>query len=260
MDMGVEGSVAVVTGGSSGIGLAIARAFHDEGATVVINGRDRRKLDEACSQIGVRAHGVVADLTTAEGAKALYKAARALGPIDYLINNIGRFDVEDFQSISDARWHEYFEANVMTGVRITRPVIADMLARNAGSIVFIASEAAVRSIPFMVHYSVTKTAQLGLSRALAEMTRGTDVRVNAYLPGPTATPSVSDYFQGIATERQMSVEAVTREFFVKDQPGSLIQRLIDPALHGRAVLQMATNWAMNGTAQRADGGAFHSIL
>lgn len=260
MEFDVKGKVAVVTGGSSGIGLAIARTFHAEGATVVINGRDRAKLDRARGDIGPRAHGVVADLTTPEGSQALYAAATALGPVEYLINNIGRFDVEEFQSISDERWHEYFEANVMTGIRITRPAIADMLARNSGSIVFIASEAAVRSIPFMVHYSVTKTAQLGLSRALAEMTRGTNVRVNAYLPGPTATPSVSDYFQGIAAERQSTVEAVTKEFFVKDQPGSLIQRLIDPALHGRAVLQMATNWAMNGTAQRADGGAFHSIL
>jgi len=260
MDLGVKGKLAVVTGGSSGIGLAIAQAFHQEGATVVINGRDRAKLDGACSTIGERAHGVVADLTTAEGAEALYAAARAIGSVEYLINNIGRFDVEDFQSISDERWHEYFEANVMTGVRITRPVMAEMLERNSGSIVFIASEAAVRSIPLMVHYSVTKTAQLGLSRALAEMTRGTNVRVNAYLPGPTATPSVSDYFHGIAADRQSTVEAVTKEFFIKDQPGSLIQRLIDPALHGRAVLQMATNWAMNGTAQRCDGGAVHSIL
>lgn len=260
MDLGVKGTLAVVTGGSSGIGLAIAQAFHEEGATVVINGRDPAKLDLACQTIGARAHGVVADLTTPEGTAALYAAARALGPVEYLINNIGRFDVEEFQSITDERWHEYFEANVMTGIRITRPVIADMLERNSGSIVFIASEAAVRSIPFMVHYSVTKTAQLGLSRALAEMTRGTNVRVNAYLPGPTATPSVSEYFRGIANERQSTVDAVTKEFFIKDQPGSLIQRLIDPALHGRAVLQMATNWAMNGTAQRCDGGAFHSIL
>lgn len=260
MDFGLQNKVVVVTGGSSGIGLATAKAFHDEGAIVVINGRDAAKLAEATAAIGPQAHGIVADLTTAEGAEALYRCAEDLGPVHVLVNNIGRFDVEEFQSISDDRWHEYFEANVMTGIRITRPVIKDMLARDEGAIIFIASEAAVRSIPFMVHYSVTKTAQLGLARALAEMTRGTKVRVNAYLPGPTATDSVRDYFNGIAAERGIGFDAVVQGFFEKDQPGSLIQRLIDPALHGRALVQMATNWAMNGTAQRADGGAIHSIL
>jgi NAD(P)-dependent dehydrogenase (short-subunit alcohol dehydrogenase family) len=260
MDFGLQGKLAVVTGGASGIGFAIARAFHDEGATVVINGRTEARLDAACARIGPRAHGVVADLATASGTDTLYAAARALGEVDVLVNNIGRFDVEDFQSISDDRWHEYFDTNVLTGVRITRPVIRDMLARNAGSVIFIASEAAVRSIPHMVHYSVTKTAQLGLSRALAELTRGTDVRVNAYMPGPTATESVQDYFKGMAQERGLTEEDVLSGFFRDDQPGSLIQRLIDPAMHGRAVVQLATNTAMNGTTQRADGGAVHSIL
>lgn len=260
MDFGVAGKVTIVTGGSSGIGLATARVFHQEGATVVINGRDEDRLNAAVSAIGPNAHGVVADLTTPEGAKKLHDFATGFGPVEILINNIGRFDVEDFQAISDERWHEYFDTNVMTGVRITRPVFSEMLQRNSGSVIFIASEAAVRSIPFMVHYSVTKTAQLGLARALAEMTRGTNVRVNAYLPGPTATDSVKAYFQGIAKDRGIGFDDVVRGFFEKDQPGSLIQRLIDPEQHGRAILQLATNWAMNGTAQRADGGAIHSIL
>lgn len=260
MDFGVTGKVAIVTGGSSGIGLATARVFHQEGATVVINGRDEDRLNAAVALIGPNAHGIVADLTTPEGARKLHGFAAGLGPIELLVNNIGRFDVEEFQAISDERWHEYFEANVMTGIRITRPVLAEMLERDSGSIVFIASEAAVRSIPFMVHYSVTKTAQLGLARALAEMTRGTNVRVNAYLPGPTATDSVKAYFQEIAKDRGIGFEDVVKGFFEKDQPGSLIRRLIDPELHGRAILQLATNWAMNGTAQRADGGAIHSIL
>jgi len=260
MDFGIEGKVAIVTGGSSGIGLAIAQAFHQEGAVVVINGRDQPKLEAACTAVGSRCRGVVADLTTPEGAVALYEFARQSGPVSFLINNIGRFDVEDFFEISDARWHEYFEANVMTGIRITRPVLKDMLAANEGSIVFISSEAAVRSIPFMVHYSLTKTAQLGLSRALAELTRGTGVRVNAYMPGPTATDSVKSYFESIAADRGTGFDEVLRGFFKNDQPGSLIQKLINPQMHGRAVVQLATNSAMNGTTQRADGGAVHSIL
>lgn len=260
MDFGVKEKVAIVTGGSSGIGLAIAKAFAGEGAKLVINGRDRAKLDAACADIGHGAQGVVADLTTAEGTAALHDFAKSFGPIEFLINNIGRFDVEDFFEISDERWHEYFEANVMTGVRITRAVMKEMLTRNSGSVVFISSEGAIRSIPYMSHYSMTKTAQLGLSRALAELTRGTKVRVNAYIPGPTATDSVRTYFEEMAKDRDISFGDVMKGFFKDDQPGSLIQRLIDPGMHGRAVVQLATNWAMNGTAQRCDGGAVHSIL
>ncbi len=260
MDFDIKDKVAIVTGGSSGIGLAIARAFAGEGAQVVINGRDKGKLEAACAEIGHGAQGIVADLTTPEGTAALYDLAASIGPVEFLINNIGRFDVEDFFEISDERWHEYFEANVMTGVRITRPVLKDMLKRNSGGVVFISSEGAIRSIPHMSHYSMTKTAQLGLSRALAELTRGTRVRVNAYIPGPTATDSVKAYFEGMAKDRGVSFDEIMKGFFKDDQPGSLTQRLIDPALHGRAVVQLATNWAMNGTAQRCDGGAVHSIL
>lgn len=260
MDFGLNKKVVIVTGGSSGIGMATAKSFHAEGAIVVINGRNEAKLTAATKEIGENAKGIVADLTTQEGTDKLFSFAEGFGPVSVLVNNIGMFDVQDFQEISDDRWHEYFDTNVMTGVRISRPVIKAMLERDAGSIIFIASEAAVRSIPFMVHYSVTKTAQLGLSRALAEMTRGTNVRVNTYLPGPTATESVRTYFEGIAKERGIGFDEVVKGFFEDDQPGSLIQRLIDPEMHGRAIVQLATNTAMNGTTQRADGGAIHSIL
>ncbi len=127
MNFDIEGKVAIVTGGSSGIGLAIAKAFVGEGAKVVINGRDRNKLDAACAEIGLGAQEIVADLTTPEGAVALSDFASSVGPVEFLINNIGRFDVEDYFEISDDRWHEYFEANVMTGIRITRTVLKDML-------------------------------------------------------------------------------------------------------------------------------------
>jgi NAD(P)-dependent dehydrogenase (short-subunit alcohol dehydrogenase family) len=258
--MNVSGKVVIVTGGSSGIGLAIARAFCEEGADVVINGRDKTKLDSAVRQLGGQAHGIVADLTTQKGTTALHEFATKLGPIEFLVNNIGRFDVEDFFEISDERWHEYFEANVMTGVRITRVVLKEMLARNSGSIIFISSDAAVHSLGHMPHYSMTKTAQLGLSRALAERTRGTNVRVNAYMAGPTATESAQAFFENLATQRKRPFEDLVGDFFKSDMPGSLLQKLIDPALHGRAVIQLATNPAQNGTAQRGDGGAFHSII
>lgn len=260
MDFGLKGKVVIVTGGSSGIGFAIAKAFLAEGAVVVTNGRDEAKLKDACIRLGASTHGIVADLSTEQGAATLFEHAKMFGPVDYLINNIGRFDVEDFFEISDARWHEYFDENLLTGIRITRPVMKDMLSRNSGSIVFISSEAAIRSLPHMIHYSTTKTAQLGLARGLAELTRGTNVRVNAYMPGTTATESVQGYFEGVAKARSMTVDEVLANFFKNDQPGSLIQKLIDPAMHGRAVVQLATNTAQNGTAMRTDGGAVHSII
>ena len=259
MEMGVQGKLAIVTGGSTGIGHAIAGVLVEEGAEVVINGRDEAKLNAACTALGPRAHGVVADLTTAAGATALHDYASEFGPVEFLVNNVGRFEPENFFSISDERWSDYFEANLMTGIRITRLVLQEMLARDSGSVVFIASEAALRSLPQMVHYSTTKTALLGLSRALAELTRGTGVRVNAYLPGPTATESLLSAFAAEARERDITTEEVVEDFFANDMPDSLLQGLIDPRLHGRAVVQLLTNPAQNGTAQRGDGGAVRSI-
>lgn len=260
MDFGLENKVVVVTGGGTGIGFGIAKAFHDEGAIVVINGRDKGRLETACAKIGPRAHGVVADLLTAEGAETLAAFAEDLDPVAHLVNNIGVFDVNDFFEVSDDRWIEYFEHNLMTGIRITRILLRRMLDRNSGSVVFISSEAAIRSIGNMVPYSTTKTAMLGLSRALAELTRGTDVRVTSYMPGTTATESVQGYFEGLAREQGKTVPEALRDFYRDVQPGNLTQRLIDPALHGRGVVQLATNAAMNGVTHRADGGTIRSIF
>lgn len=260
MDFGVTGKVAVITGGGTGIGRAIAQTFHDEGATVVINGRNKGRIEAAAAAIGSRAHGVVADLMTAEGAQALADVAAALGPVDFLVNNVGIFEVLDFFEVSDARWVEYFEHNIMSGVRITRIVMRDMLARDEGSIVFISSEAAIRSIGNMTPYSVTKSANLGLSRSLAELTRGTSVRVNSYMPGTSATESVSAYFADLAAQQGKSVEETLREFYREVQPSNLSQKIIDPMLHGRGVIQLATNPAMNGVTHRADGGTIRSIF
>ncbi|AHK47423.1 SDR family NAD(P)-dependent oxidoreductase [Ensifer sp. ENS11] len=260
MDFGINGKIAIVTGGATGIGYAIAKTFHDEGAVVVINGRDQAKLDKACASIGPRAHGVVADLMAAEGATRLSDFAGKLGPVSFLVNNIGVFDVNDFFEVSDERWMEYFQHNLMTAIRISRIVMKDMLARNDGSIVFISSEAAIRSIGNMVPYSTTKTAMLGLSRSLAELTRGTNVRVNSYMPGSTATESVETYFADLAVQQGKTVEQALADFYRDVQPSNLTQKLIDPAMHGRGVVQLMTNQAMNGLCHRADGGTIRSIF
>jgi NAD(P)-dependent dehydrogenase (short-subunit alcohol dehydrogenase family) len=260
MDFGLNGKIAIVTGGATGIGFGIAKTFHDEGATVVINGRNPEKLDKACAAIGPRAHGVVADLLTADGARTLADFAGSLGPVSFLVNNIGIFEVCDFFEFSDERWMEYFEHNIMTAVRISRIVMKDMLARDEGSIVFISSEAGIRSIGNMTPYSVTKTAMLGLGRSLAELTRGTNVRVNSYMPGTTATESVAGYFEGLAKDQGKTVEQALADFYRDVQPSNLTQKLIDPAMHGRGVVQLMTNTAMNGVTHRADGGTIRSIF
>jgi NAD(P)-dependent dehydrogenase (short-subunit alcohol dehydrogenase family) len=260
MDLGVKGKVAVITGGNDGIGKAIAKTFAEEGAIVVISGRSRDKIDRAIADIGGVVHGCAADVTTQRGVDSLVAFAGSLGPIEYLVNNVGIFASEDFFEIDDARWQEFFEVNVMSGVRMCRAVLRDMLARDSGSIVFISSDAGIKSIPWMVHYSMTKSAQLGVSRALAEITKGTNVRVNAYLPGPTATDSVKAYMAGIAEQEGKSVDEVIGDYFDRKEPSSLLRRLIDPAWHGRAVLALATNPAMNGTAQRGDGGVVRTAF
>ncbi len=260
MDFAVNSKIAIVTGGATGIGYAIAKTFHDEGAVVVINGRDQAKLDKACASIGPRAHGVVADLMKPEGATRLADFAGKLGPVSFLVNNIGVFDVNDFFEVSDERWMEYFQHNLMTAIRISRIVLKDMLERNDGSIVFISSEAAIRSIGNMVPYSTTKTAVLGLSRSLAELTRGTNVRVNSYMPGSTATESVETYFADLAAQQGKTVEQALADFYRDVQPSNLTQKLIDPVMHGRGVVQLMTNSAMNGVCHRADGGTIRSIF
>jgi NAD(P)-dependent dehydrogenase (short-subunit alcohol dehydrogenase family) len=258
MDYGLTNQVVIVTGAATGIGKAIAKAFHDEGAIVVTNGRDEAKLKQALVDIGERAHGIRADLTKGEDNRTLFEFALTFGPVEYLVNNIGIFESKDFFKFDDARWFEYFDYNIMTGVRMTRLVLRQMLDRNSGSVLFISSDAAVKAIPWMVPYSMTKAAQLDLARALAEITKGTKVRVNTLMPGPTATESVRTYFGQIAEQKGVSIDEVVTNYFKENEPSSLIQTLIDPASHGRAAVALMTNPAINGSTMRCEGGIVRS--
>jgi NAD(P)-dependent dehydrogenase (short-subunit alcohol dehydrogenase family) len=258
MNYGLDNKVVIVTGGATGIGKAIAQAFHGEGAIVVTNGRDENKLKQAVADIGERAHGIKADLTQVEDCQALFDFALGFGPVDFLVNNIGIFESKSFFEFDDARWFEYFDANIMTGVRMSRLALRHMLDRNRGAILFISSDAAVKAIPWMVPYSMSKAAQLGLSRALAEITKGTRVTVNTLMPGPTATESVRTYFGQIAGQKGVTLDEVVTNYFKEEEPSSLIQTLIDPASHGRAAIAVMSNPAINGAVLRCEGGIVRS--
>src|SRR5882724_2511952 len=183
MDLHLNDKTALVTGSTAGIGLEIARKLAVEGARVIITGRNQAKLDQAVGSIrgsgGARVSGVLADAATEEGAAALVHATPS---VDILVNNLGIYEIKPFAALTDADWVRYFETNVLSGVRLARAYFPGMLERNWGRIIFISSESALLTPGLMIHYGMTKTAQLAVSRGLAELTRGTKATVNAVLP------------------------------------------------------------------------------
>ena len=200
MDLQLLGKRALVTGSTSGIGLAIAKTLAREGASVAINGRTAKRVEEAIAAIHLQVPdanltAVAADVSTAEGADAVVRLAPDL---DILVNNLGIYAAKPFFDISDAEWLRFLQTNVMSGVRLSRAYLPGMLHRNWGRIVFISSESAINIPVEMIHYGVTKTAQLAISRGLAEMTAGTGVTVNSVLPGPTRSEGVAGFVEGLA--------------------------------------------------------------
>ncbi|MGE8064555.1 SDR family NAD(P)-dependent oxidoreductase [Pseudomonas sp. NPDC089569] len=260
MDYQLAGKTALITGGATGIGKAIAQRFILEGARVVISGLHEKEVAEAVAELGDHAWGMVADLTEEGAAERLVVLAIEAGPIDFLINNVGIFEVRDFFETDDAQWFHYFNVNVMSGVRMTRLVMKAMLDRGQGSIVFISSESAVKPQPWMVHYGAMKTCLLGVSRALAELTKGTAVRVNSILPGPTSTDAVKRYHREIAEQKGVSTQQVVQDYFDDTEPTSLIRRLIEPEEVANSVLHLAASPALNGMAMRMEGGTIRSII
>lgn len=259
MNLDLTGKRVLVAGGATGIGLACARAFADAGATVTVGGLTQAEVDAAVAALGEGAAGLAGDLTDNEHAKALYRFATDGGPLDHLVSSVGIFEVRDFFETTDERWFRYFDVNVMTGVRMARLALKDMLARGEGSIVFISSESAIKPQPWMAHYGAMKTCLLGVSRALAELTVGTRVRVNAILPGPTNTEAVRRYHEEIATERGTTREQVVADYFDRTEPTSLIRRMIEPEEIAASVLHLSTSPWLNGMAMRAEGGTIRAI-
>src|ERR1035441_3682242 len=220
MDLQLKGKTALVTGSTAGIGLAIAQALAKEGASVIVNGRTEERVRAAIETSGA-AHGIAADLGTEAGAR---KLIAEFGHVDILVNNLGIFEPKPFAEITDDDWRRFFEINVLSGVRLSRHYIEGMKRENWGRIVFISSESALQIPKEMIHYGMTKTAQLAVSRGLAETTAGTGVTVNSVLPGPTKSEGVLDFVGKLALDNGVDSAAVEREFFTKARPTSLLQR------------------------------------
>jgi len=262
MDLRLKGKTALVTGSTAGIGLEIARTLAQEGADVSIVGRSQPKLDAALADIRRTAtgklHGILADAATAEGAAAI---EAALAKVDILVNNLGIYEIKAYHAITDADWLRLFETNVLGGIRLARHYLPSMIARNWGRVIFISSESSVMTPGDMIHYGMTKTAQLAVSRGLANQTKGTAVTVNAVLPGPTMSEGIVDFLKGQASTPNASAEQAEREFFEKSRATSLLQRLIKPEEVAALVAFVASPAAsaINGAALRVDGGVAPTI-
>ena len=215
MDFGLKGKRALVTGSTAGIGLATARALAAEGAYVTVNGRTQARVGSAVHRLkrelsGATITGIAADLSSGEGCETLIGQLRE---VDVLVNNLGIFEPKSFEQISDEDWMRFFETNVLSGVRLSRHYVRGMRSRNWGRIVFVSSESALQIPTEMIHYGMTKTAQLAVARGLAETLVGTGVTVNSVLPGPTASEGVGGFVAQMAAGRGVDAATVEREFF-----------------------------------------------
>ncbi|MBS0389603.1 MAG: SDR family oxidoreductase [Proteobacteria bacterium] len=263
MDLQLQGKRALVTGSTAGIGLAIAAVLAREGVAVVLNGRDAARVAQAVQRLQAsvpqaRISGVAADLASAAGCEQL---AQASAGVDILVNNFGIFDPQPFEAIGDAQWQRFFDANVMSGVRLTRALLPAMQASGWGRVVFINSESGVNPPTEMIHYGMSKAAQLSVSRGLAQHCAGTGVTVNAVLPGPTRTEGVEAFLGKLAADQGVDRAEAERRFFREARPTSLVKRCVDPAEVAALVAYVCSplSAATTGAALRVEGGILSSM-
>jgi NAD(P)-dependent dehydrogenase (short-subunit alcohol dehydrogenase family) len=263
LDLDLRSKTAVVSGSTAGIGYATALALATLGARVVITGRTAERVDAAVQAISLAADtsdviGVPGDLTSAEGARNLLAA---VPHADILVNNLGIFEPKAFEEIDDADWLRFFESNVLSGVRLSRAYLPEMRARNWGRIIFVSSESGLHIPKEMIHYGVTKTAQLALARGLAEAVAGTGITVNSVLPGPTRSEGVGTFVQQMARQAGIDEDEMERRFFRDVRPSSLIGRFLTVDEVANAIAYLCTPAASGttGSAMRVDGGVVRSI-
>ena len=264
MDLQLKGKLALVTGSTAGIGLAIGSSLAGEGATVIINGRSGRRIDDAIATI--RQKHPQAELEAYAGdlskADTVQRVAGRFAQVDILVNNLGSYEPKPFEAISDQDWQAIIETNFMSGVRLSRYYLLRMKAMNWGRIIFISSESAINIPVEMIHYGVTKTMQLALARGLAETTAGTGVTVNSVLAGPTRSEGVEQFLDQIAQSRGIEQSVVEKEFFETVRSGSLLKRFASTDEVASLVTFIASplSAATNGAALRVDGGVIRSIF
>lgn len=263
MDMQLDGKLALVSGSTAGIGRAIATSLASEGARVIVNGRTQAAVDEAVAQINASGKGLAlgfaGDLSRADVAEALVQAHPG---IEILVNNLGIFEPKPFEEIPDADWLRFFDINVLSGVRLARLCLPVMRRADWGRIIFISSESAVQIPTEMIHYGMTKTAQLAVSRGLAELVAGTGITVNSILPGPTRSRGVVDFVGALAKAEGQSFEEAEKDFFKTARPTSLIKRFAAPEEVAAMVTYIASPLASatTGAALRVEGGLLKSAL
>lgn len=263
MDLKLQGKRALVSGSTAGIGRAIAAGLAREGARVIINGRSQSSVEKAAAELradtGGEIVGFAGDLSTAAAADEL--AARH-PDVEILVNNLAIFDVKPFEDISDELWLRYFDVNVLSGIRLARLYLPAMKRANWGRVIFISSESGLQIPVEMIHYGVTKTAQIAVARGLAESLAGTGITVNSVLPGPTKSRGVGEFLASMAKAAGKTVEAIEAEFFVKARPTSLIKRFASTEEVASLVTYIASPLAAatTGAALRVDGGVVKSAF
>jgi NAD(P)-dependent dehydrogenase (short-subunit alcohol dehydrogenase family) len=263
MDLQLRDRLALVTGSTAGIGRAIAGALAREGARVIVNGRSAQAVQAAVNELTAETLGTLesfaGDLSKPAVAQQL---VQQFPDVQILVNNLGIFDAKPFEEIPDEEWLRFFDVNVVSGVRLARLYLPSMRRANWGRIIFISSESAVQIPGEMLHYGVTKTAQLGVSRGLAELTAGTGITVNAILPGPTRSRGVGDFVESMAKAQNVSAQQFEQQFFEKARPTSLIKRFAAPEEVASLVAYVASPLASatTGAALRVDGGVIKSAF
>jgi NAD(P)-dependent dehydrogenase (short-subunit alcohol dehydrogenase family) len=274
MDLKLTGKIALVTGSTAGIGFAIAKSLAIEGAHVYVNGRTQKRVDAALAAIRsyaanmsaaktsaakISVDGIVADFSGAAGAE---EVIAKLPAVDVLVNNVGIFEPKPFTEIPDEDWYRLFEVNVMSGVRLARYYLPGMLKKNWGRILFISSESAVQIPAEMVHYGMTKTAQIAIARGIAESVAGTGVTSNSILPGPTESEGVAVFVEAMAEQQKQSKVEIEKEFFERVRPSSLLKRFatVDEVAAMVTYVAGELSSATNGAALRVDGGVVRAIL
>jgi len=264
MDLQLKNKTAFISGSTAGIGYSIAETLLKEGVNVIINGRTNESVDEAVKALRDlnpqgSVSGFAADFSKSEDVARLIAD---LPYVDILVNNAGIFEPKAFAEISDEDWFRFFEVNVMSGIRLSRHLFPKMLDKNWGRIIFISSESAVFIPDEMIHYGMTKTAQLAVSRGLAELCKGTNVTANSILPGPTKSKGVGAFIEDLAKSGNLTTAEVETDFFKNMRPTSLIQRFLDVQEIANAVAYYSSPLASgtNGASIRVDGGLIRSIL